>query len=139
MTVGQYRTFVEASGGMVGDPRSVEGPANHPVVAVSWEEALTYCGWLGDRLREKALERRRQGQEVGELWSELAGVRVRALLPSEAEWEKAASGIDGRIYPWGGVRKTQTGRTLWRRGSVNRVAWAVFRVVRALRLRGDER
>jgi formylglycine-generating enzyme required for sulfatase activity len=54
------------------------GLENHPVVDVSWKEALAYCNWLSEKIEKQV------------------------CLPSEAEWEKAARGDkDKRLYPWG--------------------------------------
>ena len=50
---------------------------NHPRVNVSWFEAWAFCRWLSEKL----------------------GLKVH--LPTDAQWEKAARGTDGRIYPWG--------------------------------------
>ena len=74
----EYAAFLSATGHR--EPVNWEEnrlKLDHPVVYVDWKDAVAYCRWL----------------------SEATSQRYR--LPSEAEWEKAARGADGRIYPWG--------------------------------------
>jgi formylglycine-generating enzyme required for sulfatase activity len=74
--------------------------SNHPVVGVSWYEALAFCRWLEERLRvSDEGVRIWRGDRIETLSVRSEGLAVR--LPSGAEWERAARGTDGRLYPWG--------------------------------------
>ena len=82
ITNAQYQLFVAASGQPAPkhwpDGRIPKGLESHPVVYVSWQDAIAYCAWL----------------------SQMTGKSI--TLPSEAEWEKAVRGDkDAREYPWG--------------------------------------
>jgi len=85
VTVTQFRSFVQASGYRWASADKKQGEGNHPVVYVNWSDAQAYCQWLTDTWRTSAFI---SADEV-------------VQLPSEAEWEKAARGIDMRYFPWG--------------------------------------
>ncbi len=91
-TNAEYKRFIEATGHPA--PRSWKqgsyppGQDDFPVTGVSWNDARAYCEWLTRANAE--------------------GVTFR--LPTEAEWEYAARGADGRLFPWG---------NFWRDGTAN--------------------
>lgn len=123
VTVAQYRYFVEAGGydprksaqywqggGLKWlresgrkAPRYWDDPqwtvGNHPVVGVTWYEAVAYCNWLN---ATKPADR---------------GV---FRLPDEAMWEKAARGTDGRRWPWG--NEWDATKLNSREGGINRTS-----------------
>ena len=83
VTNAHYLDFIAATGHKEpynvygeGSLFKVSGIKDLPVVQVTWHDAADYCQWVGKR------------------------------LPTEAEWEKAARGKDGRMYPWGNQEAT---------------------------------
>lgn len=97
-TVAQYSLFVEAGGyeveeywtqagwywrqsKLIDQSRFWKDPQwhhpDHPIAGVSWYEAIAFCHWLSDVTSEMI------------------------VLPTEPQWQRAAQGDDGRLYPWG--------------------------------------
>ena len=80
ITKAQYTVFAHANDmplELLESAESSVGKDDYPAVRMSWHEAVAFCAWV----------------------SQMSGRQVR--LPTEAEWERAARGTAGQIYPWG--------------------------------------
>jgi formylglycine-generating enzyme required for sulfatase activity len=134
VTGAQFQAFVEAGGYQeqrfwtpvgwawrqawgIDQPEAYDGPLgmpNHPAVGASWHEAVAFCRWLTDQLRPSGLESFLSGTSpLGTLSADLEALVIR--LPTEAEWEKAARGTDGRQFP-GGDELTPAMANTWETG-----------------------
>jgi len=76
ISLGRADTIIQKADGRLA---ACEGCEDYPITGVSWEIANGYCRWLSLKINKNV------------------------VLPSEAEWEKAARGNDSRIWPWGNV------------------------------------
>lgn len=95
VTVAQYRRYCNATGvSMPDDGPSWVGKDNHPIVLVSWYDAINYCDWLSEELDQNI------------------------LLPTEAQWEFAARGGNhSNGYKYSGSRSMATAG--WYKGNSN--------------------
>jgi len=74
----QFQIFLSKSGYQPAKTWNYpQGEEKHPAIYINWKDAKTFCNWISVQ------------------------TKLKISLPTEAQWEKAARGTDGRIYPWG--------------------------------------
>ena len=107
VTVAQFRAYDAAVDALYGGAGlGARAEPDFPMTDVSWDEALAYTQWLDQTLRRDGPDTLKARLDDG----------LCVTLPSEAEWEKAARGDDGRIWPWGNTQDAPDGQP---RGNFN--------------------
>ena len=102
----QYAEYVKATGRVPGywSDSDFNNPMQ-PIVGVSWHDAIAFCEWL----------------------SEKSGLKI--ILPTEQQWQRAAQGDDGRVYPWGNEWDSSVAITmLMKKGLAKRLRLLLMKV-----------